>query len=117
MFDKGQVYRHLLFNRLGRSDNRLDVSHLLPVLIYASDHPSAIDCPSRHPPTALRRLSNMGTNRKGNLYIHRPHASISTTSTRSPIPLTIRCIDKQRDEIRDFDPPNDISRHKSRILH
>ena len=42
-----QVYRHLLFNRLGRDDNKLDVS--LPMPFLDPRAPAPIANPSRQP--------------------------------------------------------------------
>jgi len=60
-----QVYRHLLFNRLGRDDDRFDVRPLSShsALKLTSPVP-ALHHPPQHPSPPLRRLPNLGAHRE-----------------------------------------------------
>lgn len=60
--DSVQVYRHLLFNLLGREDGRFDVSIDVPRYPFAITKLAPALChPPRHPTPPLRRLPNMGS--------------------------------------------------------
>ncbi|KAF2877653.1 Arv1-like family-domain-containing protein [Massariosphaeria phaeospora] len=53
---KPQVYRHLLFNRLGREDDKFDTNPSPPT--------TALHPPPRHPTPPLRRLPHLGAHRE-----------------------------------------------------
>lgn len=77
-----QVYRHLLFNRLGREDDRFDVSPspVTPTCISRSNERlAALHHPAWSPSPSVRRLSDVGTHRESNTLI--PSPPINTAST------------------------------------
>lgn len=63
---KPQVYRHLLFNRLGHEDDRFDVRlSSVSVIIFWCWQNQVVYCASRRSPPAIRCLPYVGTHRKG----------------------------------------------------
>ena len=89
-----QVYRHLLFNRLSRDDDELDVcSPDFPSSFNPITNPSfpALHLPPRHPPPPLRRLPNVVPHRIPAPLLHHqlPH---SRSANPPPIRLLPRSL-------------------------
>jgi len=93
-----QVYRHLLFNRLGREDSRFDVA--APAVLLPSTRltkpPTALHTPLRSTSSPLRCLPNLGAHRKvravrtgATSLRHSHHLQLPAAATIPLLPATL----------------------------
>lgn len=85
---RSQVYRHLLFNRLGREDDRFNVSSGKSSIIELSDQAAAIDHPPWHAVAAIRCLPDLGPNRESNAFF--ASATFVSATSSTPLPIGTR---------------------------